>query len=165
MNTRFNGEVKRETRLYVADISHPASKIFPLLCPTREYEWIEGWECDLLYSESGLAEQDCIFQCRILNGNLPEMWILDLYQPDEKIQFSIHMDGCIIRYTITLFEKPDKTTVSTWHMTLTAFNEAGHRFLAENDPEVFKAKFSVFEAMLNHYLETGEKLTFTDLNK
>lgn len=61
MNGKRIDGVKRETRLYVATINHPASEIFPLLCPTREYDWIEGWECDLLYSESGIAEQDCIF--------------------------------------------------------------------------------------------------------
>lgn len=30
--------------------------IFPLLCPVREYDWIPGWDCRLVYTESGLAE-------------------------------------------------------------------------------------------------------------
>lgn len=164
MNSNSICDVKRETRLYVANINHPASKLFPLICPTKEYDWIEGWECDLLYSDSGIAEQDCIFQCRVLNEKLLETWIIDTFLPNEKVQFCIYMEGCIIRYTVTLFEKPDKTTVSTWHMTITAFDEAGFQFLTENDPEIFKAKFSAFEAMINHYLETGEKLSLTDLN-
>ena len=36
--------------------------VFPLLCPIREYAWIEPWRCTLIYSESGYAEQDCVFQ-------------------------------------------------------------------------------------------------------
>ncbi len=23
--------------------------LFPLLCPVREYEWIEPWSCDMAY--------------------------------------------------------------------------------------------------------------------
>ena len=35
--------------------------IFPLLCPVREAEWVDGWEYQLIYSKSGFAEQDCVF--------------------------------------------------------------------------------------------------------
>ena len=162
MENNSISKVKRETRLYVAQINHPAATLFPLICPTKEYDWIEGWECDLVYSASGIAEQDCIFQCRILNKAVLETWVIDTFLPNEKVQFCIFMEGCIIRYTVSLFEKSDKTTVSTWHMTITAFEEAGFRFLEDNTPEVFKTKFSVFEAMINHYLETGEKLSIAD---
>ena len=44
-------------------------KVFPLLCPVREYEWVEPWRCDLVYTDSGVAELDCIF--RNGNGNRP----------------------------------------------------------------------------------------------
>ena len=30
--------------------------LFALICPTREYDWIPGWSCDLLHSDSGYAE-------------------------------------------------------------------------------------------------------------
>jgi hypothetical protein len=26
--------------------------IFPLLCPQREYDWIESWKCNIIYSKS-----------------------------------------------------------------------------------------------------------------
>ena len=25
-------------------------KVFPLLCPVREYDWIKGWECRMIHS-------------------------------------------------------------------------------------------------------------------
>ncbi len=30
--------------------------LFPLLDPTTESDWIPGWNCDLLHSNSGYAE-------------------------------------------------------------------------------------------------------------
>ena len=43
--------------------TNPASpeKVFPLLCPVREADWIPGWRYKLIYSESGVAELGCIF--------------------------------------------------------------------------------------------------------
>ena len=29
------------------------AKLFPLLCPTTEYDWLPGWECELLHLASG----------------------------------------------------------------------------------------------------------------
>ena len=43
--------------------SNPASpeRVFPLLCPVREAEWIPGWRYKLIYSDSGVAELGCVF--------------------------------------------------------------------------------------------------------
>ncbi len=43
--------------------TNPASpeKVFPLLCPVREADWIPGWRYALIYSESGVAELGCVF--------------------------------------------------------------------------------------------------------
>lgn len=46
----------------------PPERVFPLLCPTLDYKWIPTWQCDLLHSESGVAEEDCVFRT-----NLPEV--------------------------------------------------------------------------------------------
>lgn len=163
MKTMKRSDVKRETRLYIAKIGHSASKIFPLLCPSKEYDWIDGWECDLLYSQSGIAELDCIFKCRVLNEKLDETWVINSFTPNERVQFSILMEGCVLRWTITLFEQPDGTTVSTWHMIITAFNDIGNQFLIENSSDAFLAKMKVFEAMIKHYLDTGEKMSISSV--
>lgn len=150
--------VKRETRLFVAEIGHVPSKIFPLLCPTMEYEWLDGWECDLIYSSSGIAELDSVFKCRALNGKLDEIWVINSFLPNERVQFNIFMEGCILRWTITLFEQPDGTTISPWSMVITTFNDIGQQFLDDNSYESFIFKMKLFESMINHYLDTGEKM-------
>lgn len=40
-------------------------KLFPLLCPTTEYDWIPNWNGELLHSKSGLAEYNAIFKTKI----------------------------------------------------------------------------------------------------
>ena len=43
--------------------NNPATpeKVFPLLCPVREADWLPGWQYRLIYSDSGVAELGCVF--------------------------------------------------------------------------------------------------------
>jgi hypothetical protein len=157
MKTTVRNDVRRETRIYQADVKHSAAKIFPLLCPTREYDWLDGWGCELLYSRTGVAEMDCIFKT-VFIANKTSTWVVDVYQPNEKIQFCIIIEGGIIRNSITLHEKPDGTTIVTFYWTITAFNEAGYGFLKEVSIENFQIIVKGTERMINHYLDTGEML-------
>ena len=38
------------------------NKAFPLLCPTLEADWVPGWEAELIYTQSGYAEDKCVFK-------------------------------------------------------------------------------------------------------
>src|ERR1039457_1890234 len=39
----------------------PPERVFPLLCPVREADWLPGWQYRLIYSDSGVAELGCVF--------------------------------------------------------------------------------------------------------
>ncbi len=43
------------------EIDAPSEHIFPLACPVEELRWIPDWEYELVYSQSGVNETDCIF--------------------------------------------------------------------------------------------------------
>jgi len=45
--------------------SAPPEKVFPLLCPIREYEYIPAWECDVVYLGSGFAENGGVFTTKL----------------------------------------------------------------------------------------------------
>lgn len=77
-------QARRVTQEFTHTISAPPSKIFPLLCPVREYEWIDGWTCKMIYSESGYAEKDCVFTTCFPRG-LEEIWSVSAYDPDRHI--------------------------------------------------------------------------------
>ena len=57
----MNFEAKRIVREYTMRIDASPDRVFPLLCPRREYEWIPDWKSDIVFSESGFAERDCVF--------------------------------------------------------------------------------------------------------
>src|SRR5690349_16831929 len=46
---------------YTQTNSAPPERVFPLLCPVREADWIPGWRYKLIYSDSGVAELGCVF--------------------------------------------------------------------------------------------------------
>lgn len=46
---------------YRQTIDAPPETVFPLLCPVREAEWLDGWEYEMIYSMSGLIEKGAAF--------------------------------------------------------------------------------------------------------
>jgi hypothetical protein len=132
-------------------------KVFPLLCPTREYEWIEPWKCRMVHSQSGFAELDCVFVTDSPNEG-EDVWVVSLYRPNEEIQF-VRSNGLrVIRYSITLTGKGDGTTKAEWRQVLTGLNDEGNRLVASVTDEAYQQRISVLERRLNHYLTTGEML-------
>ncbi|HEY3366337.1 MAG TPA: hypothetical protein VGK74_14880 [Symbiobacteriaceae bacterium] len=69
---------------FVQRFQAPPSTVFPLLCPVREYEWIEPWQCEMLHSESGIAEKNCVFRTR---GPSDDVWVINNYEPNTRIEF------------------------------------------------------------------------------
>jgi hypothetical protein len=132
-------------------------KVFPLLCPTREYDWIETWKCDLLFSKSGFAELDCIFATHF-PGDEREIWVVDRYEPNALIQFVRVSENRVIRYSIRLTDNGDGKTFAQWEQTITALTEAGNRYLENLSDVEFGKKIKGLENLHNHYLETGEML-------
>ena len=47
-------------------------RVFPLLCPVRENEWLPYWSCEIIHSDSGKAEKDCVF---ITNFRIEEQFL------------------------------------------------------------------------------------------
>ena len=39
----------RVVKSYTMTINALPETVFPLLCPVREYEWIEPWCCDMVF--------------------------------------------------------------------------------------------------------------------
>jgi len=65
---------------YAHEIAASADRLFPLLCPVREYEWIEGWECELVHTASGLVEEGCVFVTR-RPGEGTTTWVTTVHDP------------------------------------------------------------------------------------
>ena len=113
---------KRAVTEYSGEIGAPPEAVFPLLCPVREYEWLDGWTCEMIYSQSGVAEENCIFRTPL--G--PSTWNVDRYEPPKRIAFTVVSSEQVCRLTITLEPAAAGGTKLTWSRIFTGLNDAGN---------------------------------------
>jgi hypothetical protein len=146
-------------------LSAPPDRVFPLLCPTREYDWIEPWRCELLYSDSGVAELDCVFRTSFPDDGPPDTWVVSRYQPPSVIEF-IRVNALrVIRYTIALRKTEGGRTEAEWTQLLTGLSAEGDDRVRAADRQAYTRKMLLLQTMLNHYLVTGTILPLAEAVK
>jgi hypothetical protein len=150
--------------------TNPAApeKIFPLLCPVREADWLPGWKYRLIYSDSGVAELGCVFTTPNPPGSAaPDRasaettWIVTDYDP---AAFRIHYlwidSGHIItELRIQLARSGGEGTRTHIHYRYTGLSPEGNSDLEHYDQKWFESKMQNWETTINHYLRTGKKKT------
>lgn len=151
----------KETRLM---IEAAPKKVFPLLCPVREYEWIEPWRCRVLYSESGVAENNCIFETDFADRGGRETWVVSHYEKERGIEFvRFTPDEKIIKLDIHLDGDGAGGTRLLWRMVFTGLSPAGNQVVTAM-AEAFEAEVQRIAQMLNHYLKTGTLLPVAEMH-
>ena len=128
-----------------------------MLCPKREYDWIETWNCDIIFSNSGFAELDCVFNTNF-PGDVKETWIVDKYDKGKNIQFIRFSEIRVMRYSISLIDNIDGTTTAKWELIMTSLNNEGNLYIENFSNLEFTNRLKALEKMLNYYLTTGEML-------
>lgn len=144
-------------RSVIQQFQAPSGTVFPLLCPVREYEWIEPWQCELLRSDSGIAEKNCIFRTRVPGEASDDVWVISHYEPNTRIEF-IRVNALRVAcLSITLIDNGDDSTGAVNELLLVGLSDEGNQLL-ESAAEGFSFEMRMGEAMLNHYLTTGTRL-------
>ena len=80
---------------YLLEFEADAGEVFPLLCPVRENDWIAGWEsvCRVLHSDSGFAEEGCVFST-LIPGEGRAVWLCSDYDRAAcRIEYIKHIEG------------------------------------------------------------------------
>lgn len=104
-------------------------EVFPLLCPTIEYDWLNGWKCTMYYSESGIAEKNCIFS---VSTGFPFykrlFYYVSEYNPNERIVFHVFVNKLFIMLIEMDLESLNKTqTKLKLKYTLTGISKRGNK--------------------------------------
>ena len=81
--SQTNFKAKRVSRSYCQTINANPNIVFPLLCPVREAEWLDEWSYNLIYSESGVAEEGCVFSTAY-KGEKDTIWIITEHNKEKK---------------------------------------------------------------------------------
>ena len=148
---------KRVSHEYTQTNDAPPDKVFPLLCPVREANWVPGWKYRLIYSDSGLAEDGCVFSTP--NDAGPEtIWMTTHYNPAAfTIAYAWVEPGMIAtQLRISLAPAPGGKTITRIRYLYTGLSAAGNAALERYTPEWFRKKMQGWEAAINHYLRTGK---------
>jgi len=149
---------KRVRHEYTQTNDAPPEKVFPLLCPVREADWVPGWKYRLVYSESGFAEDGCVFSTP--NDAGPDsIWMLTHYDPATyTIAYAWVEPGMIAtQLRISLAPAPGGKTSARIRYLYTGLLAAGNARLERHyTPEWFGKKMQAWEGAINHYLRTGK---------
>ncbi len=151
-------EAKRVTHEYVQTNAAGPEHVFPLLCPVREAEWVPGWEYRMIYSQSGVAEMNCVFTTPNPDGS-ESFWVVTEYDPASfRIGFCWIHPG-MVATQISIFLEPDGSQTKTKiRYVYTGLSAAGNTEVAGFDRDWFVEKMKNWEVAINHYLRTKRRI-------
>ncbi len=143
-------------------------RIFPLFCPVREHEWIDGWNksrYDFTYTKSGFVEKYSIFRENSLKKWLLgekgiTTWVTTVYEPEKYRQdFTIILgDIALLNRSIRLDEINAQRTLAQTTDTVTFLKEP----LKGIKRRIFAIKLKAFllyiGIILKYYIEKDKML-------
>ena len=141
------------SRSAVALVDAPIERVFPLLCPKKEEDWIPGWQCETLWSRSGCNEDGAIFRTSKPYGT-ELYWHTLQFNIDRRIvDFLITAPRLFhFRFTITVEMKKTAQAAIHFHQTFTSVSEEGREFLERYQSEDFAARVQTLGALMTQYL-------------
>jgi hypothetical protein len=151
---------RRTTRTYRQTINATPEMVFPLICPVREAEWLDGWQYAMIYSESGLIEEGAVFSTPHA-GEADTVWIVTKHDPGKRevefARFTHASRTCVLRIAVSA--KAEHSSFVDISYTYTATTPTGNAFIECLTDEAFVAAVSFWERSMNYFLDTGKKLT------
>ena len=143
---------RRIARRKVFEVAGPPGMVFPLLCPVREREWLEGWKADVVYSDSGVAEENAVFTSE--NPLLGDaVYVVSRHQPPRgRIQFTVFYPGtCVQKLEIELQPVGEGGTRLDWSRLFTGLSPRGNALIDQITEEVFEAQtFGIAQSLERH---------------
>jgi hypothetical protein len=152
-------EPKRITRTYCQTINATPQNVFPLLCPVREAEWLDGWNYRMIYSRSGLVEEGAVFSTSH-PGEADTIWMVVHHDPKnyrvDFARFTPKSKTCLLK--IAVRPKEMQQSLVDISYTYTAIASEGNEFIDHFTEAAFLEAVTFWEKSMNFYLETGKML-------
>lgn len=157
-NPTFNA--KRATKTYRQTINASPQTVFPLLCPVREAEWLDGWQYTMIYSESGLVEKGAVFSTS-RKGEPDTVWVVTEHDRDKYLveftRFTPQSRTC--RLTIAVHPRDERNSYVDIDYEYTGLSPSGNDFIDHLTDSAFHTDMRFWEDSMNHFLKTGKKLS------
>ncbi len=153
---------KRVSRTSTITLNGSLKEVFPLFGPIREQEWADGWAPRILFPAGGGVEEHMVFRTSSHGHGEPDFtWLVSKYLPEQAvIEYTVFTPERVwwitIRCREAASERTTKAEISYAFLGLTdmgnAINENAARLMYAHD-------LKDWEAAINHYLETGKRLS------
>jgi hypothetical protein len=138
-------------------------QVFPLFGPIKEQEWAEGWQPRMLLAHSEDIEEHMVFQTDPYhNAEVgPYTWVVSKLDPaNASIEYTVFADARLWWITIQCEELEGAlTTAATITYTYVGLNEHGSMLNELALEAMYRHELKDWEKALNHYLETGTRLS------
>lgn len=145
----------RLTRRYRQTIAATPERVFPLLCPEREKQWLPGWDARWIHSSSGLAEAGAVFATRDAGSAAEVIWVVTAHRPPAFLQFvRWHPGAMVVELQLDLQpagDAPGETWLDICY-TFTALSQAGAARIEAMTDEQWQQQMTFWETNLNRWL-------------
>jgi hypothetical protein len=148
-------KAKRNVQTFSGTFETTVEDLFPLLCPAREADWIPGWDCELVYTDSGHAEENCIFETEESNTVGDGLWMFTRFETNRYVEFVRVQKDLVTHACITLIDNNDGTVTATWKIISTGLTEKGNKQVDEMSGGTHSGPLV---KMIGHYLKTGKTI-------
>jgi len=153
---------KRKIQEFSGTFETTPEKIFPLLCPAREADWIPGWDSELIYTKSGYAEDKCVFRTNKSNSAGVGLWTFTGFKLNEYVEFVRFQRDMLLHCKICLTQNKDGTTTATWKTISTSLSEKGNQEIERMSVD---KKHNPIIQLMDHYLKNGKMISKLSLIK
>ncbi len=150
----------RATRTFVQKLVAPPERVFPLLCPVLEADWLDGWDPLAVYTDSGVAESGCVFITKAAPHHA--VWMVTRHEPEqgfvEMVKISPEVTACRLSIQLAAAGPGCEATITYSH---TSLGPQGDAFVASFSEAFYDGFMREWETRMNHYLKTGAALRTT----
>ncbi len=147
----------RIERTYTQRLVAGPERVFPLLCPVREADWLERWDPLLVLSDSGVAETDCVFITP--EDGSEAVWYITRHEPERGFVEMVKILPAVTATRLTIAVRPSgggsEATIRYAH---TSLGPAGDAFVEALTEEAYARFMRDWEERMNHYLTHGAML-------
>lgn len=157
---------KRISTHFQIQINCRADDVFALACPKEELKWIDHWQYEMIFSESGKNENNCIFKEKmsglfVLNEpGMKTVWHTTLYDRSARIFHSLLIFGDVatakLEFDVT--DSDQEGVKANWRLTFTTLNDRGNQLADAELKERLFGMLNFLGESAKHYLETGNML-------
>ena len=154
--TDFKSE--RVSKCASIELNAHVKKVFPLFGPILEKEWAEGWDPEIIYSETGIVEEHMIFRTKAHRHSSEDhyLWAITKYIPDQhQIEYTVSTPNRIWFINVQCKAAGDKTIAEICY-TYTGLNNEGNLLNREALNSMYAQNLADWAEAINYYLKTGE---------